>query len=231
MRQMGTLLACAAYAFYAAFIGRLFLHVLLWIRASGQAFASPAYAVRVRPGTAAVAVLDLLMFRRLFSQNKLLWIGSWTFHLSFLLVVLSHLRYFLNPVPACVTRLQPFGLAAGYLLPLSLILLLCLRAAAGKSRYVSVYNYFLLSAGLVISLSGLSLRIFFRPDLAEIKAFILGMLTFMPDSLPQSLVFVAHFGLVLLLLPFLPLHMIAAPLVTLDARRREDELRMVMHEK
>ncbi len=228
---MGVLLACAAYAVYAAFICRLFFHILLWVRASEQAFTRPAYAVRIRPNTVAVTALDLLFLRRLFSQNKLLWIGSWTFHLSFLLVFLGHMRYFLNPVPACITCLQPFGLVAGYLLPLSLILLLILRTSSGKNRYVSVYNYFLLGTALVISLSGLGLRVFIHPDLAEIKAYILALFTFRPEALPQSIVFVAHFSLVLFLLPFLPLHMVAAPLVTLDARRREDELRTVMHER
>lgn len=226
---MGILVTVIALAAYAAFVGRLFRHLFLWLRASGSLPAGPAYAVGIGGRAVAVAAMDLLLFRRLFGQNKLLWIGSWTFHVSFLLVALRHLQYVLEPVPDCIWRIRSLGICAGYILPVSLVFILLLRLLSRKNRYVSLQNYFLLCLTLGISLAGLVMRNYFSPDLMDVKAFVIGILTFSPRPLPESAAFAVHFVLFLVLLPAIPLHMLAAPLVTLEARRRDDELREVMH--
>jgi hypothetical protein len=65
----------------------------------------------------------------------------------------------------------------------------------------------------------------------DIKAFMLGIVAFKPESAPESILFIVHFILVLLLIPAIPFHLISAPLIAIDARRREQGLNMVMHEK
>jgi len=225
---MRWILIYGAYLAYAVFCLRLFSQVMIWLRAPRPAAAGP----HARAGLYAfsVAALDLIFFRRLFSRSKPLWIGSWTFHVSFLLVAVRHLQYFLDPVPDCVWRMMPLGVAAGYLLPSSLILLLLIRLLLKRQRYPSPYNYFLLGCALIISSAGVVMRNYFPPDLVDVKAFVIGILTFSPGPLPGSAAFVVHVLPLLILLPFLPLHMIAAPLVTLDARRREEERAAVMHD-
>jgi len=49
--------------------------------------------------------------------------------------------------------------------------------------------------------------------------------------LPDSSLFLFHIALFLLLLPYLPTHIIAAPFVNLEANRRLEELRYVIHER
>jgi nitrate reductase gamma subunit len=231
---MGLILFLVAYLAYAAFWCRIALHALAWYKASrrfGTAHLPPS------GGTARVyasAVLDLILFRRLFLSSKMLWIGSWIFHVSFFFVILRHLRYFLNPVPACITFLQPVGVVAGYTLPASLFFLIILRLFGRKryvSKYVSYYNFFLLGLLLAISSTGLLMHTYFMTDVVAVKEFILGIFAFKLRPLPESVIFRVHFMLVLLLLPYLPTHFFSAPLVIVEARKREEELKTVIHGK
>jgi nitrate reductase gamma subunit len=227
----GLFLFLLAYIMYAAFMIRLFIHGRIWLRETVRHEADPSRPPSESCDIWARTVLDVLFFRRLFASDKILWPGSWLFHLSFFFVLLRHLRYFLEPVPGCVTALQPFGVFAGYVLLLALASVLCIRLFSGKKRYVSYSNYFILSLILLISLSGILMRNFFRPDLLQVKAFSLGILTFSPEALPSGNLFIFHFLLTLLLVPYIPSHIFAAPLVLLDAARREKGLGMIMHEK
>ncbi|MBI5640174.1 MAG: hypothetical protein HZA17_07110 [Nitrospirae bacterium] len=227
---MGIFLSISVYAVYLYFGLRLISHALIWFRASGGLVTAGVPRAKSTCSTRAVMLLDVFSFRRLFEVDTPLWFGSWTFHLCFFLVAMSHLRYFLEPVPGCIACVQPFGIAAGYVLPLSLLYILTVRLAAGRKRYVSYSNYFILILILLISVSGIMLRLFFRPDLIGIKAFIIGMLGFSPGVLPESPAFLVHFILLLLLVPYLPFHIFTAPLVTMEARRRDDALRTVMHD-
>jgi len=227
---MGIILTIIAYIVYAAFCCRFISHALVWYKAAKQAVINPFDVSKTPPSIYAVAVIDVIFFRRLFSTNKLLWIGSWTFHISFLLVILRHLRFFMEPVPACITYIQPFGLVAGYILPLSLVYIFILRLS-GKDRYVSYYNFFILGIVFCIGITGLLMRNFFMADVVDVKEFVFGILTFRLGAAPKNFLFIMHFLLVLLLIPYLPLHIFTAPVVTLEARRREETLDLVIHEK
>ncbi|UCF87461.1 MAG: respiratory nitrate reductase subunit gamma [Nitrospiraceae bacterium] len=57
---------------------------------------------------------------------------------------------------------------------------------------------------IAIGLTGLLLKYFIRTNLVDVKAFILGLLTLSPVSLPSSTLFLIHFFLVLLLLIYFP---------------------------
>jgi hypothetical protein len=100
-----------------------------------------------------------------------------------------------------------------------------------RTKYVSYQNYFILGLVFAISALGLLMRNFFVPDLPEVKEFALGILRFGPWKVPGSLLFLAHFSLVLLLVPYLPFHIFTAPYVMGEARRREAGLKMVMHDR
>lgn len=229
---MGLILFLVAYVVYAAFWCRIAFHVLLWFKTTKHSIISPA----VRSGRPAqvffLSALDIVFFSRLFNSSKMLWLGSWTFHLSFFFVILRHLRFFLNPVPGCIIFLQPAGVVAGYTLPASLLYLIILRLLGRYgyvSKYVSYYNFFLLGLLFSISSTGLLMHMFFVPDLMGVKEFVLGILAFKLRPLPEYPLFIVHFALVLLLLPYLPTHFFSAPLVILEARKREEELKTLMH--
>ncbi len=226
---MSIILIVAAYAAYAAFWIRLGLHTIVWLRAAGKAHAVPAASGRPLHSFA-TAFMDILFFRRLFVSNKALWLGSWAFHAAFFFVMLRHLRFFLEPVPDCIVSIQPMGIFSGYLMFLSLAYVVLLRTLT-KTRYLSYQNYLILGLVLLISATGLLMRNYFPPDLVDVKSFIMGLAAMSPAPLPAGLLFSLHFFLVLLLVPFLPFHMFTAPLVTFEARRRQDLLDRVMHDK
>ena len=224
------LLVIIAYLVYAAFWVRLSLHTLVWLKSARQLLPyHPAPDVKPLPAFA-TAALDLFFFRRLFASSKVLWLGSWAFHAAFLLVILRHLKYFLNPVPDCIVCVQPFGVAAGYILTFSLPYVMVVRVAA-RIKYVSYQNYVILGLLFFIGATGLLMRNYFRPDLIDVKNFTMGIIAFRPSSLPGNFFFVVHFSLVLLLIPYLPFHIFTAPLIAIEASRRQQELDMVMHGK
>lgn len=227
---MGILLVIIAYMVYAAFWVRLSMHTFVWLKSARQLLPYHAAAGK-RPLFAFVSsALDVIFFRRLFTSNKVLWLGSWAFHAAFVLVVLRHLRYFLNPVPDCIQCVQPFGVVAGYILAFSLLYVVIARSVA-RVKYVSYQNYVILGLLFFISSTGLLMRNFFRPDLIDVKSFIMGIVALRPAPLPAGFFFSLHFFLVLLLVPFLPFHFFTAPFVSFEARRREDLLGEVMHDK
>jgi nitrate reductase gamma subunit len=228
---MGTFLTFITYIVCIIFLGRFILNAISWIKGVRHDPSIPVFTKKISPVTIAETVLDIFFFRRLFKTNKLLWVGSWAFHVSFLLVILRHMRYFMYPVPGFIVSMQDAGIYAGYMLPLSLLLILFIRITGDKARYVSLYNFFLLVLLLLTSLTGVLLKTFYSTNLVEIKAFVLGISTFSPTPLPDSMLFIIHFILLLLLVPFLPFHVITAPVITIEARRRDEGLDMVLHEE
>lgn len=227
---MGAFLTFLTYFVCIIFFARFLSHVLSWIKAAKQPAVS-AISKSVSPGMAVEMLLDIVFFRRTFRTNKLLWTASWTFHLSLFIVVLRHIRYFLYPVPDFIISIQSAGVAAGYALPLSLIVILIIRSAGSRDRYLSAYNFFLLAILVLTGVTGILLNLFYRASLVDIKAFIIGIVRFHPGALPDSSMFVMHFILIIILIPSLPFHLIAAPLITVEARKREEELGLVLHEK
>lgn len=173
---------------------------------------------------------DIVFLTRLLKANDVLWIGEWLFHVSFFFVTVRHLRYFLEPVPACIAFLQTAGIIAGYLLPFTLLYILVVKLVLERA-YVSSYNFFLLCLIFLLSATGLAMKLFLRVDIVAVKFFVQGFLRFSPEAAPGSLLFAAHVLLSLLLLLYLPTHLFTAPFTMLDAREREDGLRALLHEE
>jgi nitrate reductase gamma subunit len=176
-------------------------------------------------------VSDLFFFTRLLRTNGLLWLVEWLFHASLLVVLLRHLRYVLEPVPGWVWAMQPWGLIAGYLLPAALAAIIVIRLCTEREPYSSRTNLFLLAALLLISASGVLMHALWKPDLVGIKEFMTGVVTFAPVSWPGGVLATVHLVLFLVIIPILPTHIFIAPVTIIEARRREDALHEVLHER
>lgn len=229
--SMGKVMIAAAYLAYAAFWIRFLLHWLVWRRAVRRVTPEPRARLAWSPKACAFTGLDVVFLGRVFMVNPALWFGEWLFHASFLLVLLRHLRYFLDPVPAWVWSVQTPGLIAGYILPLSLAYILVIRLLTTREKYASPANMTLLGLVLLISSIGLLMNLAFRPNLVDAKLFVLGIMSFSPAPAPESPMFLLHFGLMLVLVLLLPTHLVTAPVVMYDARKREEDLKHVMHDR
>jgi nitrate reductase gamma subunit len=175
--------------------------------------------------------LEILLFRSLFrnvsadlrqgaklayGEEKLLWLGALAFHWSLLIIVLRHLRFFLEPVPRLVADLERLdgllqvGMPVCYLTDVvifaALAYLLLRRLCNPQLRYISLFaDYLALSLLLGAVATGILMRYFWRADILLIKEFALGMVTFSPRA-PEGAgpVFYAHLFLVSGLLACLP---------------------------
>jgi nitrate reductase gamma subunit len=225
---MGPLLALGVYAAFLFFVAGYLVRMLTWARQApprtlpGKTLSLPIFLK---------ALLDVLLLRRLLRVNDILWIGEWVFHASLVVLFLRHLRYILDPVPALVAVMQIPAIVAAWLLPASLLYIGFMKIIIEKKAYISSYNFFLLGLISVSCASGLLMRYSFPADLAGIKHFTLGLVTFHPVTPPGSRLFLLHFSMFLVLLTSLPSHIFAAPLTMLEATQREEELPYLMHEK
>ena len=187
------------------------------------------------PWTAAGAVcrmaLEVLLFRSLFrntrskldqgprliyTEDKLLWFGALVFHWSMLVVVLRHLRFFVEPVPKLALWLDSIdgffqiGAPALYMTDVAivagLIYLLQRRLRDPQIRYISLFtDYFALALLLGIAISGIWMRYFIKTDVIAIKQLALGLTVFAPVVPKEaSAMMLIHLTLVSTLLAYFP---------------------------
>ncbi|MFZ7104754.1 MAG: sulfate reduction electron transfer complex DsrMKJOP subunit DsrM [Peptococcaceae bacterium] len=182
-------------------------------------------------GVVARMALEVLFFRSLFKNTKAqyadgnrlvyqwekwLWLAGLAFHWSFLIVVIRHLRFFLDPVPGFVTlieKLDGFFLVdlqsvyiTGVLLLAAVTFLFLRRVFIPQIRYISLAaDYFPLFTIMGIALSGILMRYFARVDVVAIKELAVGLFTFSP-VIPEgiSIWFYIHLFLVSSLLIYFP---------------------------
>lgn len=148
---------------------------------------------------------EVVFFESLFKGSLWTWIFSWMFHISLLLVLLRHIRYFNEPVWGWVALLQPFGMYAGFAMVAGLAGLWCRRLFVERIRYISGRSdHLMLILLLGIGLSGLAMTFLARTDIVMLKGFTLGLMRFDINPLPIDLMLLIHLLLVALLILLLP---------------------------
>ena len=177
--------------------------------------------------------LEILTFRSLFrntkselydgpkityESSKWLWLFALIFHYSFLVIVIRHMRLFLNPVPEFIVWLDwadsmfEIGTPALYLtdagLLIGLIYLFSRRFTNRQVRYISLSSdYFPLLLLIAIGVTGVLMRMFLRDgiDIAAIKQLGVGLVTFSPVITTDiGSIFYIHLFLVCVLLVYFP---------------------------
>lgn len=177
-------------------------------------------------------ILEVLLFRSLFRNtsaevspvgpratyfsSKWLWVFALLFHYSFLVIFMRHFRFFIEPVPVCLTWLEFFDgimqigvprlFATDVVIVLAVGFLFFRRLANPKVRYISLANdYFPLFLILGLVCTGIWMRYFDKVDVAQAKVFIMGMVTFDPQSTEGlSPVFFTHLTFLSVLLMIFP---------------------------
>jgi nitrate reductase gamma subunit len=198
---------------------------LPWIK--GSFLENPAGGM----GVLGRMALEILLFRSLFRNTKMewsgqrpvyggakwLWLAGLAFHWSLLIIVLRHLRFFLEPIPlsinllAALDGLLEIGVPALFLtdglLLTSVSYLFLRRVAIPHLRYISLASdSFPLFLILSVALSGFLMRHLYKVDLYQVKELAGGWLRFAP-VVPEGISrpFYVHLFLVCVLLAYLPL--------------------------
>lgn len=206
---MSLLTALYATLFYVATLV-LVLGLILKIRRYHQTPAPlkipTTPAPTSRSGVALRLTREVVFFESLFKSSKWTWFFGWTFHVSLALVLVRHLRYFLEPVWEPVVWLQPFGVYAGFGLLLGLTGLWARRFLVDRVRYISTpSDHLMLALLLAIGISGMFMQYVAHTDIVAVKAFFLGLMRFRWQPLPADPVLLVHLGLVVLLMVIFPI--------------------------
>ena len=184
--------------------------------------------------------LEVLTFRSLFRNTRMklkeggriayqlelfLWVGALAFHYAFLVVLIRHLRLFIEPVPFWVQLIEnvdsffrieiiypafKFGLPgvfiSGLVLLAAVTFLFLRRLFVPQVKYISIASdYFPLFLIFGIAFSGIFMRYVTKVDVTAIKELTMGLITFRP-TIPDgvSAVFFVHIFFVSILLAYFP---------------------------
>lgn len=151
---------------------------------------------------------EVVLFESLFKATKWTWIFAILFHVALLLVLLRHLRYFIEPIWEWVVLIQPFGKYAAFAMVVGLGGLFARRIFVDRVRYISAPSDYLMLALLAgIAISGMLMKFVWHTDIVGLKAFILGLLSFnifSLDPLPMDFMLLLHLALVITLMLIFP---------------------------
>jgi len=178
-----------------------------------------------------------------YGSAKWLWLGSLFFHWSFLIIVVRHLRFFLDPIPYFVQIIESvdgilqIGLPPVYLTDafflIAVTYLFVRRLVIPQVRYISLAaDYFPLFMIMAIATTGILMRYFYKVDLVAIKQLAIGLAQLNP-ILPVGIgvLFYIHLFLISTLFAYFPMSklMHAGGIFLSPTRNMISNNRMVRH--
>jgi [DsrC]-trisulfide reductase subunit M len=197
--------ALLLYVAFIVLVGGLAYKIQTYFKLPTPLKVFTAPAPRTRGGAIFRVAREVALFESLFKSNKWIWIFGALFHASLLVVLLTHLRYFTQPVWSWVALLAPIGEYAGLALIAGLGGLWARRLFEERSRYVSgLSDHLMLALLMGIGLTGLAMRYVAHTDIVALKAFALGLVRFDWQPLPTDLFLLIHLLLVAALMIVLP---------------------------
>jgi nitrate reductase gamma subunit len=148
---------------------------------------------------------EVVLFESLFRSSLWTWACGWLFHAGLALVLVRHLRYFVEPVPTWLALVQPLGVWGGVAMAAGLAGLWMRRVFVDRVRFISTpSDHLWLALLLAIAATGLAMKFAVRTDVVAVKAFFLGLLYFDWQPLPASVPVYVHLALVALLMLLFP---------------------------
>ena len=157
---------------------------------------------------------EVILFASLFRSSKWTWIFGWIFHVSLALAFVRHLRYIIDPdgvfgfmMPVIGSWVvQTAGMYAVFGMIFGLSGLLARRFLVQRVRYISApSDYLMLILLLAITLSGFVMSFVSFVDIVAVKTFMLGIMNFDLQALPESTALIVHLLLVAVLGFVLPI--------------------------
>jgi len=208
---MSVAYAILLYIAAVVFFGGLFLRVLKYWRTPAPLKIPTMPAPTTQAGVVMRMGREVVLFESLFKSNKWIWIFGWIFHASLLVAFFRHLRYIITPDNILwpivdLQLLQAAGKYAGLTMLIGLLGLLARRIFVERVRYISnPSDYLMLLLILVIAGSGLSMTFVSHTDIVALKMFVLGLVRFDIQPLPDSLLLQTHLAMVAILMIIFPI--------------------------
>ena len=214
-------------------INGLLFRLYKWISKPKVATSFTIYPTSKNIGKVSTKILgDILYFPRMLREEKALWLGAWLFHLSLLMVVVSHYKVFFNytwfweSLEANAATFQIisdiFDGATGVIMAVSLIFLLARRFTKFLRKLSVFEDYFVIILIIAIAISGIYMRFISRVNLIGLRRYFISLAILAPSNLPTDVGFLTHYVLVLMLAIHFPLgkmvHTIGAGLTSLLVR-------------
>ena len=232
MSPASYLFAAVLYAAAAVFAAGLGRKVVQYARVRAPLKIPTTPAPTTRWGVGLRLAREVVFFESLFKANLWIWLFGWLFHAALLLVVLRHLRYFVEPVWSWLAWLQPLGVLAALGMVAGLAGLWARRLLVERITYISTpSDHLMLALLLLIAVSGLTLKFFAHTDIVAVKTYFLGLLRLELQPLPRDPVLYLHLALVSALLFVFPFSkLLHAPGVLFSpTRNQSDDSRQMRH--
>jgi len=208
---MSVAYAILLYIAAVVFFGGLFLRVLKYWRTPAPLKIPTMPAPVTQAGVVLRMGREVVLFESLFKSNKWIWIFGWIFHASLLVAFFRHLRYIITPDNILwpiidLQLLQAAGKYAGFTMLIGLLGLLARRIFVERVRYISnPSDYLMLLLILAIGATGMSMTFVSHTDIVALKIFVLGLVRFDIQPLPDSLLLQIHLAMVAILMIIFPI--------------------------
>ena len=190
---MSLFIASALYTAVAVLTIGVLWKIFLYARTPVPHMIAVAPVPRTRLGVLSRLIRETLFFESLFRASKWTWLLGWIFHYALAVVLLRHLYFVTDPIPAWLGIVFVPSDYAAWLLTASLVGLLLRRLSVSRVRYISSpSDYAMLLLLLVIGASGLLLRYGTHVNIVAVREFTLGLLALSPKDLPQNLTLYVH---------------------------------------
>jgi nitrate reductase gamma subunit len=151
-----------------------------------------------------------------YGEAKWLWAAGLAFHWSFLIILIRHLRFFTEKVPAAVQLVEGLdsflqvGVPLLYMTDAVLLgavaYLFLRRIGLPQLRYISLINdYFPLFLIFGIALTGVIMRYFYKTDIVSVKMLTMSLVSFSP-AVPKGIgsIFYIHLFFLCTLFAYFP---------------------------
>ncbi len=205
MSLLTVLYAILFYFAAAVLVGGLIWKIVQYARTPAPLKIPTTPAPTTTTGVGLRLVREVVFFESLFKGNKWIWIFGWIFHFGLFLVLLRHLRYFIEPVWLPIQLIQPFGIYGGMAMVVGLAGLWARRVLVDRVHYITgMSDRLLLALLILIGLTGLAMTYVIHVDVVSIKLFFRGLLSFDFSPLPADPLLLLHLLLVAALMIVFP---------------------------
>lgn len=204
------------YIAAGVFLAGMLWRVWTWLKVPVPFALTLSPSPTTLPAKAAAVGKELALFRGLWSGDRGLWLAAWFMHVSLVMVIGGHIVGIstlgneftaIGLTPGQSKNLSGvMAVISGVVLLITLLMLLYRRTAVPEVKRLSdPADYFDLMLILAVVISGLHMRLTsLEVDLAVIRTYMAGIISFHPVAIPNEWIFISHFFLVNLLLLYFP---------------------------